>query len=195
MKKETYEEFVDKFKPKKTTDDCYIPFEIYEIIKKWAIKEYNLKGKEVVRPFYPGGNFENCNYPDGCVVVDNPPFSILSKIIRWFLEKNIKFFLFAPHLTLFSNTQDVSFIVVGIKIEYENGAKIPTSFITNMDDYKIRSANDLFKQLIFCQSKKKRENPKYDYSDNVITSTKLERLVKNDIDFYFLRMIYLIYQL
>ena len=25
MKNKTYEEFVDKFKPKKTTDDCYTP--------------------------------------------------------------------------------------------------------------------------------------------------------------------------
>lgn len=38
---ETYEEFVEKFKPKKTTDDCYTPPLIYEAVKGWAIKEYN----------------------------------------------------------------------------------------------------------------------------------------------------------
>ena len=27
-----YEQFVEKFKPKKTTDDCYTPPEIYEVI-------------------------------------------------------------------------------------------------------------------------------------------------------------------
>lgn len=29
MKGETYEQFVEKFKPKKTTDDCYTPPLIY----------------------------------------------------------------------------------------------------------------------------------------------------------------------
>lgn len=30
---ETYEKFVEKFKPKKTTDDCYTPPEVYKLIK------------------------------------------------------------------------------------------------------------------------------------------------------------------
>ena len=34
-KSETYEEFVEKFKPKKTTDDCCTPPTIYEIVKQW----------------------------------------------------------------------------------------------------------------------------------------------------------------
>lgn len=38
-KSNTYEKFVDKFKPKKTTDDCYTPGAIYEVVKDWAIKE------------------------------------------------------------------------------------------------------------------------------------------------------------
>lgn len=38
-KSNTYEEFIDKFKPKKTTDDCYTPGAIYEVVKDWAIKE------------------------------------------------------------------------------------------------------------------------------------------------------------
>lgn len=43
-KSNTYEEFVDKFKPKKTTDDCYTPGTIYEIVKGWAIKEMDWGG-------------------------------------------------------------------------------------------------------------------------------------------------------
>ena len=35
-KSKTYEEFVEKFKPKKTTDDCMTPPEIYEVVKDWA---------------------------------------------------------------------------------------------------------------------------------------------------------------
>ena len=43
-KSNTYEEFVDKFKPKKTTDDCYTPDAIYKVVKDWAIKEMDWGG-------------------------------------------------------------------------------------------------------------------------------------------------------
>ena len=102
-KSKTYEEFVEKFKPKKTTDDCYTPPAVYEAVKDWTVKEYGLKGKEIVRPFYPGGDYESYDYPAGCVVIDNPPFSILTKIVNYYIDKGIKFFLFAPQLTLFSS--------------------------------------------------------------------------------------------
>lgn len=55
MRGETYEEFVEKFKPKKTTDDCYTPPEIYEAVKEWACEEYGIDRKRIVRPFYLGG--------------------------------------------------------------------------------------------------------------------------------------------
>lgn len=100
---ETYEEFVEKFKPKKTTDDCYTPEPVYDAILEWVRNEYNI-GEDVpiIRPFYPGGDYEHHDYPEGCVVVDNPPFSILKAITDFYLEREIKFFLFAPGLTLFS---------------------------------------------------------------------------------------------
>ncbi|WP_052296998.1 hypothetical protein [Acidaminococcus intestini] len=44
-KGETYEEFVDKFKSKLTTDDCYTPENVYETVKAWAIKEYEWGGE------------------------------------------------------------------------------------------------------------------------------------------------------
>lgn len=82
----------------------------------------------VVRPFYPGGDYESLVYPDNCVVIDNPPFSIVSQIVRFYLKRGIKFFLFAPHLTLFSADLDCTRIVCGAAIVYENGAKVNTSF-------------------------------------------------------------------
>ena len=152
-KSKTYEEFVEKFKPKKTTDDCYTPPAVYEAVKDWAVKEYGLEGKEIVRPFYPGGDYERYDYPADCVVIDNPPFSILSKICRWYIEKNIKFFLFAPRLTLFSNNLDVTYIVDGApSVVYGNGAKVSTSFITNLDTCRIRSASGLKQAIAKAQS-------------------------------------------
>ena len=53
-----YEDFVDKFKPKKTTDDCYTPQAVYDAVLNWAINEYGLHSREVIRPFYPDGDYE-----------------------------------------------------------------------------------------------------------------------------------------
>ena len=100
-KGETYDQFVDKFKPKLTTDDCYTPDAVYDAVAGWVAKEYKLDQSDFVRPFWPGGDYESYDYPEGCVVVDNPPFSILSKIVRFYDSRKIRFFLWAPALTLF----------------------------------------------------------------------------------------------
>lgn len=65
-KKESYEEFVDKFKPKRTTDDCYTPPEIYDVVAEMVSERYGISREDMVRPFWPGGDFEAFNYPDGC---------------------------------------------------------------------------------------------------------------------------------
>ena len=186
-KSKTYEEFVEKFKPKKTTDDCCTPPSVYEAVKDWAVKEYGLEGKEIVRPFYPGGDYERYDYPVDCVVIDNPPFSILSKICRWYIEKNIKFFLFAPRLTLFSKNLDATYIIDGApSIVYENGARVNTSFITNLDTCRIRSANGLKQAITKAQEESKPKGlSSYEYPDNIITSSSLEALAKQDIEFRF----------
>ena len=63
-----YQEFVNKFKAKKTTDDCYTPPEVYAVVRNWACKEYGIDPTNIVRPFYPDGDYETFDYPDGCVV-------------------------------------------------------------------------------------------------------------------------------
>lgn len=50
-----YKKFVDKFKTKKTTDDCYTPANIYEAVLSWVVEEYGIDPNKVVRPFWPGG--------------------------------------------------------------------------------------------------------------------------------------------
>lgn len=79
-----YEGFVEKFKPKKTTDDCYTPDSVYDAILGWVRENADIEGREIVRPFYPGGDYEHYDYPDGCVVIDNSPFSIISRIARFY---------------------------------------------------------------------------------------------------------------
>ena len=97
-----YRAFKEKFRAKKTTDDCYTPGPVYEAVADWVAKEYAADKSRFVRPFFPGGDYEHFSYPEGCAVVDNPPFSILSRILTFYHGHGIPFFLFAPALTLFS---------------------------------------------------------------------------------------------
>ena len=71
-----YNAFAEKFEPKKTTDDCYTPENVYEAVADWVSREYGVERSEMVRPFWPDTDYETFPYPARCVVVDNPPFSI-----------------------------------------------------------------------------------------------------------------------
>ena len=62
MANEEYDLFLQKFERKKTTDDCYTPPEIYEVVKSWAVKRNGWEGREVYRPFYPGGDSAHFGY-------------------------------------------------------------------------------------------------------------------------------------
>ena len=42
MKSKTYEEFLDKFEAKKTTDDCYTPKNIYDAVAEYVENRYGL---------------------------------------------------------------------------------------------------------------------------------------------------------
>ena len=177
---EEYQQFTEKFKPKLTTDDCYTPRKIYEAVKNWAIDKYGLSGRNIVRPFYPGGDYINEKYHKNDVVIDNPPFSIISEICRFYIDNKIDFFLFAPNLTLFSTASGIcNYIVVGYDVVYENGASVNTSFVTNMGNYKIETSPILYKELKKANKDETEELSKYDYPQNVLTSARLCTLVKN----------------
>ena len=163
---EEYQKFLEKFEQPKTTDDCYTPQEIYQTVHDWVFKEYNLPPDTLVlRPFYPGGDYANYNYPPNSVVIDNPPFSILAQICRHYDANNIRFFLFAPGLTLAAGKTDtVSLLCTGAAITYENNAKVLTSFITNLEPQPcIRTTPDLLAQLKKVQQQKDRTLTKYDF--------------------------------
>ena len=177
-----YEAFVEKFKPKKTTDDCYTPANVYEEVLNYVRETCDIDGLDVIRPFYPGGDYERVTYTEKTVVVDNPPFSIISQIIRFYNEKGVKYFLFAPHLTLFSTNQKYTAIVAYADITYENGAKVKTSFVTNMmRDYKIIGVPDLKKRIETIQKKERVSFPKYKYPENVVTVSRITRLVEKGV--------------
>lgn len=186
---DAYNDFVDKFKIRKTTDDCYTPQPIYDVIADWVANEYHADKAAFFRPFYPGGDFESEDYT-GRIVVDNPPFSLISKIKRFYGERGIKFFLFAPALTLCSGyLNGVTCIATDADITYENGATVRTSFVTNMDDSDIilRTAPGLTKLVDAenkrLQRKNKKELPKYEYPDNIVTAAIAMRWSKYGIEY------------
>ena len=134
LKFEDYHGFVEKFKPKRTTDDCYTPPEIYDVVADYVTERWGVDRADMVRPFWPGGDFEGFDYPDGCCVVDNPPFSILARIKRFYTDAGVPFFLFCPQLTSHSGVQalELTTVVADANITYANGACVLTAFVTNL---------------------------------------------------------------
>ena len=183
---EEYQEFLKKFEAKKTTDDCYTPDNIYDAVRDWAVKKYEIGNAAIVRPFYPGGDYKSEKYPAGCVVIDNPPFSIISEICEWYTSKKIRFFLFAPTLTLLGIMRgSANYVACGCTVVYENGASVNTSFVTNMGGNKIVAAADL-RGILEVENKKNlkklhRELPKYSYPDEVLTSTMLSYMTAHGV--------------
>ena len=188
---EDYDSFVKKFDQEraKTTDDCYTPPAIYEAVLDWLKSKVDLSGKEIKRPFYPGGDYKTELYHSNCVVVDNPPFSILSEILTFYIAMGVKFFLFAPALTLTSASiarrkdVDVTHIVCGVTVTYANGAGVNTSFVSNLfGDVRLwcchelyRAVKDVNDQLL---QEKKVNLPKYIYPNNVTSAALLNKIAK-----------------
>ena len=186
---EDYGGFVEKFKPKKTTDDCYTPPLVYDAVADWTAQEYGLDRADFVCPFYPGGDYEHFDYT-GKIVVDNPPFSCLSKIIDFYVENWVPFLLFAPTLCGLTRYADKCTVFpTGADIEYENGAVIATSFCTNLDPHEIRcrtvpalyaavtAANDA------ARKEKRRTVPKYSYPLELVTTAAIYPYARYGIEF------------
>ena len=170
-----YQAFVKKFETKKTTDDCYTPPEVYQCVLDWAVERYGFSPDQVVRPFYPGGDYEHYDYPEDCVVLDNPPFSILSKILAFYKQHGIRFFLFSPANVL--RTQKFCTIAAQAQIIYENGASVPTNFVTSFDpDIALMSAptlHDRLKEVCKKLAKEKKKTvAKLVFPDDVLTAAR-----------------------
>lgn len=179
-----YEAFVDKFKPKKTTDDCYTPPSVYEAVLSWVRDVAPIGDARIVRPFYPGGDYEKEDYSGDCVVVDNPPFSILARIVDFYLERGVRFLLFAPHLTLFTHSgRPVTLVVTNGEIKYHNGAVVRTAFLSNLfGDTVVMTAPELRERLQLAQpSEPKKSLPKYSYPSALVTVSRLAKLAEYGI--------------
>ena len=159
---------------------------MYEAVAGWVAKEYGVDRKDFVRPFYPGGDYQKEDYT-GKIVVDNPPFSILSEILKFYAEHGVRFFLFGPTLTLFSSSsQNCTAVAVYGSVTYENGAIVNTSFLTNLDDpeIRVRTAPELYRLMKEADemSRTTRELPSYVYPDEVITAATVAKWSRYGVD-------------
>ena len=124
-------------------------------------------------------------------MLDNPPFSILASIVDWYILHGIRFFLFAPQLTLFNyNTrEEVTSIVCNARVTYANGAKVSTSFITNAypEDVSFTVAGDLCKIIEEADrkalaEKKPKARPLLGYPAQVAVASILGKLATRGIE-------------
>lgn len=153
-KSTNYEDFVDKFKPKLTTDDCYTPDNIYAQVVAFVASTYDVPSASFTRPFWPGADYTKHDYTNK-IVVDNPPFSCLSEIINYYNDNNIKYFLFAPALTCFNHLNKCDIVLIRPNIIYNNGAQVRTAFVTNLVapltyNYKVFYSRQLSNMIAAC---------------------------------------------
>ena len=187
-KSKCYEDFIAKFEDAKTTDDCFTPPAVYNAVVDYVFKKYNLpEDMPIIRPFFPGGDYENTEYPAGSVVIDNPPFSIQSQICMFYLSSNIPFFLFANHLTLFGIKSDgLQYVLCGSCVTYANKAKVNTSFVTNLhsDKSQIIMLGGVLKKMIERAQKIEKANQQYKVVPNphVMNSARLAKFVRRNQD-------------
>lgn len=186
VKFDDYKGFVNKFKPKKTTDDCYTPAIVYDAIAAWVVKEYGVSKPDFVRPFYPGYDYTAFDYSDK-IVVDNPPFSILGEIIKFYVNEGVKFFLFAPALTSLAHAEkSCCFICTDCSITYKNGANVNTAFLTNLEPYEIavKTSPELSAIVDTANEKAQKkapELPKYSYPPEVVNVALITTFARHKI--------------
>ena len=185
-----YESFVAKFADNpKTTDDCFTPQDVYEAVVRYVGTVVDLTDKVILRPFFPGGDYEHAHYPDNGVVIDNPPFSIFTKCCAFYSAHRIPFFLFGPGLTITSCCKYCTAVIVADQITFENGAKVKCNFASNLyGDTIITTAPLLNQYIVACKSQDTKVNlPKYEYPDEILSVSDMQTICRGGLDFAVLR--------
>lgn len=181
-----YASFIAKFAEQpKTTDDCYTPEDVYNAVVEYVGTITDMTGKCILRPFYPGGDYENAEYPENGIVIDNPPFSIFTKIVRWYLANDVPFFLFGNGMTIIQVCKyGATAVVIGCGVKFHNGAEVGINFATNLlPGMMAVTAPTLTQRIEDCPSQNQKVNlPKYRYPDNVISTSRLQTIAHGGIE-------------
>ena len=161
-----YESFLAKFADNpKTTDDCFTPKDVYEAVVKYVATVIDMSDKVVLRPFFPGGDYENAEYPENGVVIDNPPFSLFTKIC------GCKYGCTA--------------VMVDNNIVWDNGAVVRVDFASNLfGDIMAMTAPKLRQMLAACPSQNvKKSLPSFAYPPEVVRVSDFHVICNGDVEY------------
>ena len=180
-----YESFIKKFTEKpKTTDECWTPKDVYEAVVRYVDEVVMpLDGKQILRPFYPGGDYEHAEYPEDGVVIDNPPFSFFTRICKFYMAKGVPFFLFGPGLTIMSACKHgCTAVFTRHSMTFTNGAVVRCNFVSNLYGGLLAvTAPRLGELLEACPSQRQKVGlPSYEYPANLLSASDMQTLAKSD---------------
>ena len=181
-----YESFLAKFADSpKTTDDCFTPQDVYQAVVDYVGTIIDMSDKVVLRPFFPGGDYENAEYPYNGIVIDNPPFSMFLPIVKFYTARKIPFFLFGPGMTIVWASKYCTVLCINNNIVFENGAKVACNFASNLfGDTVAMTAPRLSQAIAACPSQIiKPKNAQYAYPDNMLCVSDLQAICKGGVDF------------
>lgn len=181
-----YESFLAKFADApKTTDDCFTPQDVYEAVVDYVGSIVDMSDKVVLRPFFPGGDYENAEYPVNGIVIDNPPFSMFLPIVKFYTARKIPFFLFGPGMTIVWASKYCTVLCINNNIVFENGANVACNFASNLfGDTVAMTAPCLSQAIAACPSQNtKAKTSQYTYPDNMLCVSDLQAICKGGVDF------------
>ena len=182
-----YESFIKRFTENpKTTDECWTPQDVYEAVVRYVGEIYDMRGKQVLRPFYPDGDYENAEYPEDGVVIDNPPFSLFSRIVRFYMAHRVPFFLFGPGMTIGGALKyGAAAVIVSEQITFSNKAVVRCNFATNLlPGTLMTTACSLTRYIRECPSQNAKVNlPSYGYPAEVLSVSDFQTMAKGEEDF------------
>lgn len=182
-----YESYIAKFRDlPKTTDDTYTPPDVYEAVLQYLRDEGKLTDAHtILRPFYPGGDYERAEYPENGIVIDNPPFSIFSKICKFYTARHIPFFLFGPGMTIATVSTYATAVIINTGLVFENGANVRVNFASSLfSDVAMMTAPRLNDLIRACPSQnQKKELPIYDTPDELLSVSDLQTICNGGIEF------------
>ena len=181
-----YESFLAKFHDNpKTTDDTFTPRDVYEAVLTYVGEVIDLTDKQILRPFYPGGDYRNAEYPEDGIVIDNPPFSIFTEIVKFYTAREIPFFLFGQGKTIMSCVKYCTAVIVTDLLTYENGARIYTNFASNLYGDTIITTAPRLNDLIFsCPSQTNKANlTSYSYPPELLSFSQMQTICRGGVEF------------
>lgn len=171
-----------------TNDECYTSPEVYDTALEYAVERYHLRGKHIVRPFVPSGNYQQYVYGKNDVVIDNPPFSMTTEITKWYINHDIPFFLFINGLYAVSTSRGIhgkaTVIATNATVSFYHKPKnkaVKLGFVTNLEPKNIVIRGDLALNNKLNSLAKKTLN-KFKYPENVIRNSDILKAICRGVE-------------